>query len=190
MLSVKAQPVSSMIERLMILRLADLLSLIHSVPLPSRNQCLQVSWLENKGTMVLSGSYDISVKMMGDMGFLTSLLNFAKEQINDETVELLQPYFVAPDFNYESARKASGNVAGLCNWAAAMCKYHEVAKVVEPKIAALRAAEAELKVRHAGHTIRLLILLAEAYCQLCSLPLTAHGVDADLCCTCVWGGSV
>lgn len=37
--------------------------------------------------------------------------------------------------------------AGLCNWAAAMCKYHEVAKVVEPKIAALRAAEAELKVR-------------------------------------------
>eukprot|EP00882_Tetradesmus_deserticola_P025923 GHRQ01028511.1.p1 GENE.GHRQ01028511.1~~GHRQ01028511.1.p1 ORF type:complete len:388 (+),score=180.97 GHRQ01028511.1:158-1165(+) len=84
--------------------------------------------------------------MMGDMGFLTSLLNFAKEQINDETVELLQPYFAAPDFNYESARKASGNVAGLCNWAAAMCKYHVVAKVVEPKIAALRAAESELKV--------------------------------------------
>lgn len=106
----------------------------------------QVTWIENKGTMVLSGSYDTSVKMMGDMSFLSSLLNFAKEQINDETVELLQPYFAAPDFNYESARKASGNVAGLCNWAAAMCKYHVVAKVVEPKIAALRAAEAELKV--------------------------------------------
>jgi dynein heavy chain len=108
---------------------------------------VQVAWIENKGTMVLAGSYDTSVKMMGDMGFLTSLLNFAKEQINDETVELLQPYFAAPDFNFESARKASGNVAGLCNWAAAMCKYHEVAKVVEPKIAALREAEAELKVR-------------------------------------------
>jgi hypothetical protein len=107
----------------------------------------KVSWQESKGVMVLAGSYDTSVKMMGDMGFLTSLLNFAKEQINDETVELLQPYFAAPDFNYEAARKASGNVAGLCNWAAAMCKYHEVAKVVEPKIAALRAAEAELKVR-------------------------------------------
>jgi hypothetical protein len=35
---------------------------------------------------------------------------------------------------------------GLCNWAAAMCKYHEVAKVVEPKIATLRAAEAEFKI--------------------------------------------
>lgn len=62
--------------------------------------------------MVLSGSYETSVKMMGDMGFLTSLLNFPKEQIDDETVELLQPYFNAPDFNFESARKASGNVAG------------------------------------------------------------------------------
>jgi hypothetical protein len=62
--------------------------------------------------MVISGSYEVAVKMMGDMNFLTSLLNFPKEQINDETVELLQPYFAAPDFNYESARKASGNVAG------------------------------------------------------------------------------
>lgn len=42
--------------------------------------------------------------------------------------------------------QASGNVAGLCNWAAAMCTYHEVAKVVEPKIVALRGAEAKLKV--------------------------------------------
>ena len=37
-------------------------------------------------------------------------------------------------------------MAGLCNWAAAMCTYHEVAKVVEPKIVALRGAEAKLKV--------------------------------------------
>jgi hypothetical protein len=40
--------------------------------------------------MVIGGSYEIAVKMMGDMNFLTSLLEFAKEQINDETVELLQ----------------------------------------------------------------------------------------------------
>lgn len=42
--------------------------------------------------------------------------------------------------------QASGNVAGLCNWAAAMCTYHAVEKDVEPKIKALRAAEAELRV--------------------------------------------
>ena len=84
--------------------------------------------------------------MMGDTSFLNALMNFPKEQITDETVELLQPYFQAPDFNFESAKKASGNVAGLCNWAEAMCTYHDVAKVVEPKIATLRGAEAELKV--------------------------------------------
>lgn len=37
-------------------------------------------------------------------------------------------------------------MAGLCNWAAAMVTYHEVATVVEPKIVALHGAEAELKV--------------------------------------------
>ncbi|MEW5318622.1 MAG: hypothetical protein WDW38_009830 [Sanguina aurantia] len=103
-------------------------------------------WYDVKGSMVLAGAYDMAVKMMSDMNFLNALMNFPKEQITDETVELLQPYFAAPDFNYDSARKASGNVAGLCNWAEAMCTYHEVAKVVEPKIATLREAEAELKI--------------------------------------------
>ena len=103
-------------------------------------------WQDVKGSQVLLGTYDEAVRMMGDTSFLNALMNFPKEQITDETVELLQPYFQAPDFNFESAKKASGNVAGLCNWAAAMCTYHDVAKVVEPKIATLRAAEAELKV--------------------------------------------
>jgi len=171
-------------------------------------------WQDCKGAMVLAGAYDEAVKMMGDIQFLTALQNFPKEGITDETVELLKPYFSAPDFNYDSAKKArraprarrprvvtpclhvparpcgvgwtgppalshavqvtagavrrgmrasrgrvrrrrsgragraqaSGNVAGLCNWAAAMCTYHDVAKVVEPKTVALRGAEAKLKV--------------------------------------------
>uniref|UniRef100_A0A061RL16 Flagellar outer dynein arm heavy chain gamma n=1 Tax=Tetraselmis sp. GSL018 TaxID=582737 RepID=A0A061RL16_9CHLO len=107
---------------------------------------LKVQWIDTKGYMVVLGNYEESVRMMGDPNFLQALLSFPKEQINDETVELLKPYFAAPDFNYESAKKASGNVAGLCNWAEAMCTYHDVAKVVEPKIMALREAEAELKV--------------------------------------------
>lgn len=37
-------------------------------------------------------------------------------------------------------------MAGLCNWAAAMCTYHAVEKDVAPKTAKLREAEAELKV--------------------------------------------
>ena len=55
--------------------------------------------------MVIQGTYEEAVKMMGDISFLSSLTNFHKEGINDETVELLQPYFKAPDFNFESAKK-------------------------------------------------------------------------------------
>lgn len=40
--------------------------------------------------MVIEGSYEEAVKMMGDLNFLQALINFPKEAINDETVELLQ----------------------------------------------------------------------------------------------------
>lgn len=52
-----------------------------------------VQWQDVKGAKVLLGAYDMAVKMMSDMNFLGALMNFPKEQINDETVELLQPYF-------------------------------------------------------------------------------------------------
>ena len=64
-----------------------------------------VAWRDVKGSMVLEGNYEEAVKMMSDIAFLGSLVNFPKEGINDETVELLQPYFAAPDFNFESAKK-------------------------------------------------------------------------------------
>ena len=67
--------------------------------------CNKTSWHDNKGIMVLEGTYEEAVKMMGDIAFLSALTNFPKECINDETVELLQPYFNASDFNFESAKK-------------------------------------------------------------------------------------
>ncbi|KAI3432720.1 hypothetical protein D9Q98_004263 [Chlorella vulgaris] len=120
-------------------RIFDCVLLLRHLPVS------KATWQDVKGAMVLAGAYEEAVKMMGDMNFLQSLVNFPKEAINDETVELLGPYFAAPDFNFEAAKKASGNVAGLCNWAKSMCKYHEVAKEVEPKIEKLRESEAELK---------------------------------------------
>jgi hypothetical protein len=142
------------------------------------------SWQEVKGANVLMTSYDASVKMMSDSQFLSHLMNFPKEQINDETVELLQPYFSAPDFNYESAAKASGNVAGLCNWAEAMCQYHKVAVVVEPKIQALHEAEAELKV--ANKCVSILEQAAHAHKHLkmsvsASVHENVHHACQSLC---------
>ena len=96
----------------------------------------KVEWQDFKGFKCFNSSanYPNSVKMMSDTQFLAKLMQFPKERINDETCELLQPYFAAPDFNPEDASKASNAAVGLCNWAEAMVTYHEVAKVVDPKI--------------------------------------------------------
>lgn len=50
----------------------------------------KVVWQDVKGSMVIAGTYEEAVKMMGDLNFLQALVNFPKEQINDETLELLQ----------------------------------------------------------------------------------------------------
>lgn len=107
--------------------------------------------------MIITGDYEAAVRMMGDINFLSALVNFPKEAITDETVELLHPYWVRRFFLLQNQHlpllsQASGNVAGLCNWAAAMCTYHAVAKEVEPKIVALRNAEARLAAAEADQT--------------------------------------
>jgi dynein heavy chain, axonemal len=68
-----------------------------------------VSWQDFKGTLVIDGCYTEAIKMMNDISFLSALMNFPKQSINDETVELLKPYFASPDFNYDAAKKVSGN---------------------------------------------------------------------------------
>ena len=77
--------------------------------------------------------------------FLSNLLAFNKDIVNDEDVELLYPYMAADDFNYADAKKASGNVAGLCIWIKAMCTYTFVAKVVRPKMEEQKVAESKLR---------------------------------------------
>jgi len=124
-------------------RIFDAVLVLRQFPMSSK-----VEWQDVKGAMVINASENygsVSIKMMGDTSFLSQLMSFPKEQINDETCELLEAYLAAPDFNFAAATKASGSVAGLCNWCEAMKTYHFVAKVVDPKIIMLRAAETELK---------------------------------------------
>ena len=42
---------------------------------------------------------------MSSSGFMNNLKYYDKDTINAETVDLLNPYFEADDYNYESAKK-------------------------------------------------------------------------------------
>jgi len=67
---------------------------------------------------------------------LANLLYFSsneKDQINEETIELLEPYLNLEDsrdpekklFDPEVAKNTSAALWGLCTWAGAMSDYHK-----------------------------------------------------------------
>ena len=76
---------------------------------------------------------------MASGNMLQTLLNFPKDTINDETVELMQPYLEQEDYNMESAKRVCGNVAGLCAWTRAMAFFFAINKEVLPLKVGIRS---------------------------------------------------
>ncbi|XP_041805872.1 dynein heavy chain 8, axonemal-like [Chelmon rostratus] len=106
---------------------------LDTVSIDLDRNCLKPSWGE-------------ALKLISGTGFMTSLQQFPNDKINDETVELLQPYFDMEDYTMEHAKKVCGNVAGLIAWTRAMATFFGINKEVLPLKANLAIQERRLSV--------------------------------------------
>ncbi len=132
---------------------------------------------DKKSFMFLKDSYKlVQTGILSDTRFLQSIVQFSKVEkdfINDETVELMQPYLALEGFNGFTARNASKAAEGLCTWCRAMIDYNEASKIVKPKLEALRLAEARLQDAERD------LFKAELRLKACQDVLSALQVDFD-----------
>ncbi|VDM30983.1 unnamed protein product [Hydatigera taeniaeformis] len=108
----------------LIMRIMDCVLILFRKPLDAvtpdpEKPCPKPSWTE-------------ALKLMGNTAFLSNLLNFPKDTITDETIDLMEPYFQMEDFNLDQAKRVCGDVAGLCSWTKAMAAFFAVNKEVLP----------------------------------------------------------
>ncbi|KAG8186375.1 hypothetical protein JTE90_026794 [Oedothorax gibbosus] len=115
-----------------------------------------------------------SKKLLGDMGFLQSLREYDKDNIDPAVMEKIRAeYVILPEFDPANVAKASSAAEGLCRWVLAMEIYDRTAKVVAPKKAKLEEAEKQLAV--------IMALLNEKRSELSALEdkLAALRKDCD-----------
>jgi dynein heavy chain len=91
--------------------------------------------------------------LLNDSAFLNYVKEFSstgKDVINEETIELMQPYLQLEEYNAKIAKGASNAAEGLCVWSRAMNDYHEASKIVKPKLEALAIAQAQMDAANAA----------------------------------------
>ncbi|GAA47151.1 dynein heavy chain 5 axonemal [Clonorchis sinensis] len=91
-----------------------------------------------------AASWNEALRLLMNPNFLTNLLQYPKHRMNEEIVDLLEPYTSSPDYNISTAKKVCGNVAGLLQWTLSMIRYYWVSKRVIPLQDNLAALEARL----------------------------------------------
>ncbi|KAM7353017.1 dynein heavy chain at 36C isoform 1-T1 [Cochliomyia hominivorax] len=95
------------------------------------------------GVGMIEDYWGPSKRVLSDIKFLDSLLNFDKDNIPPAVMKKLQERVLSNEaFDPDKIRSASTACEGLCRWVIALTKYDVVAKVVAPKKIALAEAQA------------------------------------------------
>lgn len=76
------------------------------------------------------------------MGFLKSLQNYEKDNMDEKRVAKIQQWITHENFSKERLEKVNNVAASLCAWVLAMDKYYNISLIVKPKQASLAEAEA------------------------------------------------
>lgn len=100
------------------------------------------------GVGVIEDYWQASKKVLADMKFLDSLLNFDKDNIPSRVIQKVQERVLTNEnFDPVKIKSASAACEGLAKWISAIVEYDKVIKVVAPKRAALAEAQANYNVR-------------------------------------------
>ena len=100
-------------------------------------------------TTFIQDSYSETKGILNDGNFRNNLQFFERDNINEETMELLSAYTndISPifnHFNYDSASKISKAAAGILKWVLAIQEYHLKSKIVKPRKINLAISEGKL----------------------------------------------
>ena len=121
----------------LIMRIMDCVLILFRMKLPPPK-------LDTNGYNCFKPSWSEALRLLSHTNFLHELLTFPKDTINDETIELLEPYLNMTDYNMTTAKRVCSDVAGLLQWTRSMCIFFEINKEVIPLKLNLALEEARL----------------------------------------------
>ncbi|KAL4465245.1 hypothetical protein ABPG74_001959 [Tetrahymena malaccensis] len=100
---------------------------------------------EGKVVYFLKESYEYGIQVLGDMNFMRKLKEFKVDLINEETIELLEPYFSQSQdwLNDTYTRKASKAMYFILQWVFSIVECYHKSKNVPQKITQVKIAESK-----------------------------------------------
>ncbi|KAF0705317.1 Aste57867_7072 [Aphanomyces stellatus] len=90
-------------------------------------------------------SWDNSKRLLGDVNFISSMLNYDKDNIPDAILSKLDPYLSNEMFNKAEVEKQSIAASTMVVWIIAINSYSRMRKLVKPKLDILEGAQAKLR---------------------------------------------